>query len=263
MALTAVYNGDLSRIVLSATALGATATYAVFDRTVNGTTYTTVRGGTHVGVLTQLASMNDFEFPAGVAITYRVRSYNVANVLQQTFTTTITQNLADVWIKVAARPYLNRAVSVTGVGEVSRPARNGVFPVIGRSFPVGVADVRQSRQFSIEVMTETASAAEDFDLLLMSGEPIFLHVPPLFPVPSLYAMIGDTTTTEPALGDPTRLFALPLTEVAAPGPDVAGALGTWATVVSTYATWADVIAAKATWAELLQLVGDPSEVIVP
>lgn len=263
MALSATYNPDLSRIVLAGTALGASATYAKFDRTVDGTTYTTVRGGSHVGVVTQLASMNDFEFPAGVATTYRVRSYNASNVLQQTFTAAITQNLTTPWIKVVARPYLNRAVTITAVGEASRPARNGVFPVVGRSFPVGVADVRQSKQFSIEVMTDTPSQAEDFDLLLASGEPIFLHVPPAFPQPSCYALVGDTTETEPARGDPTKLFELPLTVVAPPTSDVAGSLGTWATVVSTYATWADVIAAKATWADLLQLVGDPSEVIVP
>lgn len=263
MALSATYNGDLSRIILAATALGASATYAKFDRTLDGVTYTTVRGGLAVGVVTQLASMNDFEFPTGVAITYRVRSYNASNVLQQTFTAVITQNLSTPWIKVVARPYLNRAVMITEVGPSSRPARNGVFPVVGRSFPVGVADVRQSKQFSIEVMTETDGEAEDFDLLLASGEPIFLHVPPAFPQPSCYAIVGDVTETEPARGDPTKLFELPLTVVAAPTADVAGSIGTWATVVNTYATWADVIAAKATWAELLQLIGDPSEVIVP
>lgn len=263
MALSATYNSDLSRIVLAGTSLGGSATYAVFDRTLNGITYTTVRGGGFVAVTSGSASVNDWEFPSGVAITYRVRSYNASNVLQQTFTTTITETLTDVWIKVPARPYLNRAVVCTGVGDVTRPARNGVFPVVGRKNPVGVADVRQSRQFTIEVMTDTPADTNDFDLLLMSGEPIYLHVPPGFPVPSLYAMIGDTTQNEPARGDPTRFWALPLTEVAAPAADVVGSLGTYQTVVDTYATYADVLAAKASYAALLEMIGSPEEVVVP
>jgi hypothetical protein len=263
VALSATYNADLSRYVLAATALGASATYAVFDRTVDSINYTTVRGGGFVTVTSQLAGLSDYEYPAGVPVTYRVRSYNGSNVLQQTFTTSVTPQVTDVWIKVPARPYLNRAVTVTGVGDVSRPARNGVFPVIGRSFPVGVADVRQSRQFSLEVMTDNAADTAEFDLLLMSGEPIFLQVPPAFPVPSLYAMVGDTSVSEPARGDLTRLWSLPLTEVAAPAADVVGSLGTYQTVKSTYATYADVLAAKTTYAQLLEMIGSPTEVVVP
>lgn len=263
MALSATYNGDMSRIILSATALGASATYAVFDRTVNGVSYTTVRGAFEAAVSSQLAAVNDFEFPVGAPITYRVRSYNASDVLQATFTTVITQTLDEVWIKVPSRPFLNRAVIVTEVGEVTRPARAGVFPIVGRSFPVGVSDLRQSRRFTIEVMTETLGEAESFDLLLMSGEPVYLQVPAAFPVPSLYATVGDTTAAEPARGDPTRLFALPLTEVAAPGPDVIATTYTIASMLAEYATITAVIADNSTILDLLERIGNPSEVIVP
>jgi len=37
----------------------------------------------------------------------------------------------------------------------------------------------------------------------------------------------------------------------------------WTTVLAAYATWSALIAGKATWADVLNLVGDPSEVIVP
>lgn len=262
MSLTATYMTDRGRVHLDATALGASATYAVYDRTLDGITYTTVRGGLEAAVTSQLSNLDDHEFPAEVLVTYRVRSYNASDVLQQTFTGTVTVNLTDVWIKVVARPYLNRAVTVTEVGEITRPARLGTFDVKGRSFPVSVSDLRGSRRFSLQVMTTTAVQSRDFDLLLASGEPIFLQVPPGFPAPSCYASVGDTTETEPARGNLTKFFALPLTEIAAPGPDVVGALGTWQTVLSGYATWTDLIAAKATWADVLELVGDPSEVIV-
>jgi hypothetical protein len=59
------------------------------------------------------------------------------------------------------------------------------------------------------------------------------------------------------------VFTLPITEVAAPGADVVGSVGTWQTVVNTYATWSDVLANHPTWADLLTLVGSTNDVIVP
>lgn len=263
MALTATYNPDLSRIQLAADALGSTATYAVFDRTLDGIRYDTVRGGSHKNVLTQAAGIDDYEFPANVAVTYRVRSYNASNVLQATFTVVITQPMTEVWLKAPARPFLNRPVTVTEVGEVTRAARNGIFQIVGRSYPVGVADVRQSRVFPLEVMTETPGDAEALEFLAMSGEPILLQVPDAFPVPSLYAVIGDVSIVEPARGDPTRLFVLPLTEVAPPGPDVVPSTYTISSMKAEYATITAVIAGNATILDLLERVASPSEVIVP
>jgi hypothetical protein len=263
MGLIATYNPDLGRIELAGTSLGAGATYAVFDRTLNSVTYTTVRGGSDGTTTAGSAAVDDYEFPVGVLVTYRVRSYNASDVLQTTFTTTITQNVDEVWVKVPARPFLNMPVTVTGVGEVTRPARNGVFQVSGRSFPVAVSDARQSRQFPIEVMTETPTEAEAFDFLLMSGEPIYLQVPTGFPVPSVYAVIGDVTITEPARGDPTRLFTLPLVEVAQPGPDIIGTTYTIQSMLNEYATISAVMAGNATIHDLLERVGSPSEVLVP
>lgn len=266
MALTATYDGTLSRMRLTATLLGATATYAVFDvdRVGGAVAFTTVRGGGKVTVTGQNASLDDYEFPAGVQVTYRVRSYNAADVLQQTFTATVTQDLTGVWLKVVARPFLNRPVVVQSIGPTSRAARGGLFPVVGRSFPVAVADVRGSRSFGLVLLTETPAAERDLDLLLASGEPVFLHVPSTeTKLTGGYFVIGDTAADRTFRTSQRRLFELPLTEVAAPGPDVFGAAGTWQTVLSTYTTWQDVLNAHPTWSSLLELIGSPSEVIVP
>jgi hypothetical protein len=59
------------------------------------------------------------------------------------------------------------------------------------------------------------------------------------------------------------VFTLPCVEVAAPGPDIGGAEGAWASVLAAYGGWAAVKAAFPTWADLKALIGDPSEVIVP
>lgn len=263
MSLTATYIDDRGRVHLAATSLGASATHAVFDRTVNAINYTTVRGATETPVVSQAAVTDDHEFPAGQLITYRVRSYNGSNVLQQTFTTTITVDLTDVWIKVPAAPVLNRTVVVTEVGDVSRPARGAVFQVVSRTNPVAVSAVRGSRQFSIEVMTVGEAETNDFDLLLTSGVPIFLHVPSGFPVPSVYAFVGDTGEVQGARGDEAKFFTLPLTVVDAPDASVVGSSYVIANVIADYATISAMIADNATIYDLLQRVGDPEDIVVP
>lgn len=179
-------------------------------------------------------------------------------------TDSITPTLDTVWIKVVARPYLNRPVDVVDFSEVTRPARAGVFDVVGRSFPVVVSDVRGSRRWALGVKVDTADAARDFDLLLASGEPVFVHVPADCRVPGGYAHVEATAEARPSGGRRSvrRVFTLPLIEVAAPGPDVIGAAGTCQTVLDTYATCQDVLTNVATCADLLELIGDSTEVIV-
>jgi hypothetical protein len=201
---------------------------------------------------------------AAVSFTYLVG----ISATSFTVTGSITPLDDRIWIKSLSRPFLNRALEcVNDISDIVRQARNGVFDVVGRSFPVAVTDVRGSRRFSIKTITSTTQDRENFDFLLASGDPVYVQSPPGSPVPRIYAVIQDTSENRP-LRSPTcntdyRVFTLPLIEVAAPGPDVVGSVGTWQTVVNTYATWADVIAANATWFDLLSLVGSPSEVIVP
>lgn len=179
-------------------------------------------------------------------------------------TNDITPTLDTVWIKSLARPYLNRPVTVLDFSPVVWPARAGVFSVEGRSNPVVVSDLRGPANWTLDVLTGTPDEARDFALLLRSGEPVFVHVPADCDVPGGYGHIGDASAARPEGGRRSvrRMFTLPLTEIAAPGPDVIGAAGTCATVLATYATCQDVITNEPTCADLLDLIGDPSEVIV-
>jgi hypothetical protein len=179
------------------------------------------------------------------------------------FTASITPTLGGVWLKSVARPFLNRQVVVQDYGDVERTARAGVFDVIGRSFPVAVSDVRGSRRWNLTVLTSTAAEAGDIDMLLASGDPLFIHVPAGCDVPGGYVSVGDTAQRRPARRSARRLFELPCVEVAAPGPDVVGAPSNWQTVLNTYGTWADLLAAHPTWADLLELIGEPTDVVVP
>ena len=183
------------------------------------------------------------------------------------FAGSITPVLGGVWLKSVARPFLNRQVTVRDFSEVSRPNRGGVFEVVGRSYPVAVTDVRGSRRWTLELRTDTPQQADELDLLLAGGDILLVHVPQaagrISAVPGGYVTVGDTREVTPPTFDlQMRVFELPLVEVAAPGPDVIGAAVTCQTVLSTYATCQAVLDAQPTCLSLLELVGDPTDVIV-
>lgn len=183
-------------------------------------------------------------------------------------TANITPSIGGVWLKSIRYPFLNRQLfCVTNVSPIVRRSRSAIFDVIGRSFPVAVTDLRRSKELSVDVVTQTAQQWQDMDAALSLGDQMFLQTPASYPYPSLYVVVGDVTMARPLLNrscnNDWRLFTLPLTEVAAPGPNVVGSTVTWQGVVNAFATWQDVLNAKATWFDLLQSVGTPADVIVP
>lgn len=265
MSLTATYDPVLSRIRLSATLLGATATRCVFWRTTSAfAQYVTVRGGWPVTVTSQNAHIDDYEFEPGVACQYRVVSYTAANLTPvATYDVFITQDLDAVWLKVPAAPFLNTSVVVVDHGSVGRRSRSGLFDVVGRTDPVMVGDVASSIAFSLQLLTETAAAERDLDFLFASGEVVFLQLPSTVEhFPGGYFAVGDVSR-EPTLRlSPRRVWTVPLTEVAQPGPAVVGSTYTIASMLAEYATISAVIAGNATIADLLDRTGTPSDVIV-
>lgn len=173
-------------------------------------------------------------------------------------TTSITPVIDRVWIKHVRYPFLNTGLS-TPVGEleITRTSRSGVFPIIGRSLPVAVTDKRLGKQFTLGARVEVDAERDRLDLVLATGEPIMLQVPPSVRLPpNLYAVIGDDKYL-----DESRTFLLPLTQVAAPSSTVVGTTTTYADVLASYATYADVLAGSATYSALLERIGDPTDII--
>lgn len=264
MAVTLTYDTQLSRVRVAAGALGATATYAVVDRTYNGVLYSTLRGGSAAAVASQALSfpVDDYEFTDSAEATYRVRSYDVADVLQQTQTATITPTLAAVWLKFIARPYLNRTVTLNDWSDIDRASRNGVFPVVGRIEPVAITDLHTSRSFTVSLLTDTLDRAADLDLALSVGYPLYLHAPADCGIPTVYAVVGNFAQRRTSRRGVRRLFEIPLVEVGAPGPDVVGSAGSWQILLNNYGTWQDVLTGFASWDDVAELIGSPSDIIV-
>lgn len=78
MTTTTTYLGDLSRVRVSFTGLHADADYALVERSTDGITWTTVRGGDKVGLTGGAGKVDDYEFTAGVPNTYRVTAIDAA-----------------------------------------------------------------------------------------------------------------------------------------------------------------------------------------
>lgn len=261
--LVLVYDPTLSRVRLSVSGLNAAATTAVIDRSTNGAQWTTVRGGTATPVLFQSAAVDDYEFPSGLLITYRVRSYSASGGLLDTVTGTITATLATVWLKFAGRPWLNTSVTVTDWTDPSREGRGGLFPVSGRSLPVAVTDVASSRQWTLEIMLASVELATDMDTRLAGGDLVLIHVPTGCPVPGGWVYLNRIGLGRKARRSDRRYLGLSVTEAAPPPPGIIGSTATYTTVLNTYATYTDLLAAHTTYASVLELVAEPSEVIVP
>ncbi|MFI6308496.1 hypothetical protein ACIBCH_41940 [Amycolatopsis thailandensis] len=178
-------------------------------------------------------------------------------------TSVITPLLDSVWVKNVRRPSLNRKLTVTGISDITRPARVSVVDVIGRTLPVAINDVRGSQRLTLSVTVPSLAAAADFDNALLTGHTVFIQAPELAcAVPTLYATIGDTTQRKTSARGVRRYFDLPLTEVAAPASTVYSDTFVYADVLATYATIADVVAANASYSALVDKVSS-AVVIVP
>lgn len=259
MGLTATYDPALSRIRLAGTVLGATGTSVMVTRSTNGgLSSDVVRGGFNAPYSGGSFNLDDYEFPVGVSIQYKMVT------LDATYTVTITQNLDAIWIKVPAAPFLNRKITVRTVTEAKRAARQTVFDIINRSDPVATSDIRSSIEFAMELRTFGTSAETDMEYLFSSGEIVFIQLP--YGETCMrggYYAVGDVTWRAPNSKSTDRIWTVPLKRVAAPGSDVVGSTYTCLAVVADYATCTAVVAGNATCLALLEHTAAPSIVVVP
>jgi len=267
--ISVTYDSTLSRLRIAVTGLVGTAVTAKFERAIQDVgIWSTVRGGSSVNVSGAAASLDDYEWPSdpGSDLNYRVTAYDVSGVQvdQVTEFDAVAPALDSIWAKIPAAPYLNMPITVVDRSAIERKSRAGLFPIVGRSKPVMVGDVAGSLQFELQLLTENAADERNLDYLFASGEVLFLHLPAgVEHFPGGYYAVGDVTRETTLRLSARRVWTVPLTEVAPPGPDVIGSAYTWASAVAEYATWADLIADNLTWADLLQRTGTPSDVIVP
>lgn len=260
--LTAVYDDPAGRVALAVTTAPTGAVTVHFQRSGDRVTWSDVRGGQAVTVAAGAASLFDYEYAAGVTNYYRASYFDVAgNPIGPSTITSVVPVQTVVWLKNPLRPFLNRTVTVIGIGDQTRASRSGLFDIIGRTLPVAVTDLMSGRSTTLTIRATNPVEAADVDDLVAVGEVLFVQPPLGSAVPTMYALPGGSTVQRVANTSSARYLPLALTECAMPDPSLAAVQSTWQTVVNTYATWADLIAAKATWNDVLQLVGSTADVI--
>jgi hypothetical protein len=178
------------------------------------------------------------------------------------FTQTITPTTDRIWIKSTTRPFMNMTPLVIDWDEGAREARGGGSAVAGRTLPLAQVELSSGRSVPLEVWVSGAADRAALDFLIASGDVLFVQVPAGCPVPTGYFRIDSSQWSRFRRHGESRRIALPLTEYAAPGPDVAAALSTWDSLIASYGTWDDVVAAFASWDDLLAALGEPSSVII-
>jgi hypothetical protein len=174
----------------------------------------------------------------------------------------ITPGLTGFYLASTMRSFLNCMPLVVGFDEPARESRGGAAYVAGRTLPIASVELAGARTWTLTLRVPTLESARRLEYVIASGDVFYLQVPANCPIPAGYYRVASMASERVIPRGSVRLFELPLTECAAPGPDVKTASATWNSVIAQYGTWTDVVAAQPTWGDLLDLVGDPSEVIV-
>jgi hypothetical protein len=254
--LTATVDATNARVLL--TVAGWTAATEAMIRRLSATDNLPVRGAEPVTLISGGAVLYDYEAPFDVAVTYRATSPQDSTTVVTSSPVTLASN-GRTWLRHPGRPILNRAVVVHSRDDATRPATGrGVFPVIGRSRPIVVSQVRGSEDGTVRLLTTTAQQRTDLYALLADGSSLLLTAPPGRGWGSQYISVGDVSESRPNRidTDEYRIISLPYTVVDRPaGPTSGGTDDTFAAVLAHYATFADVLAGETDFADLAAGVG--------
>lgn len=176
----------------------------------------------------------------------------------------ITPGLAGVWLISTLRSFLNCAPLIVAYDEPDRAARGDAVAIAARTLPVGLAEVMTGRAWKVTFRATSLASARRLEYLFASGDVLFVQTPAGCPIPRGYYRVGSMAGQRATPRSDKRLFDVAIIEQAAPGPDICTAQNTWDSVFLAYGTWEQLAATGLTWEQLRDnLIGDPSEVIVP
>lgn len=226
----------------------------------------TAAGGSGINAIRDASNTND-DLELEVSEFIEELAYAVDETSGQ-----VTPQVSRCWLKSIDRPFLNREFDIADVSDIRFTSRGRLDFVEGRSYPVYQREVGSGEQFTLTVYSHNRGERQWINHLVQSGDVLFLqpHNPDATATMAEHDIVRGhyaiTAATEQRTARRTsrRVHALSLTRVAEPSADVYGQMSSWQTVIDMWETWADVIAEGGeTWFDLLDLVGDPREVVVP
>ena len=217
-----------------------------------------IRAGSTVTLSGGFAVVYDYEAPLDVPVSYVVTQVVPASGTPAKATSAVVtvKSFGYTWLKDPGLPSRNvRLEEVGGIAEVTRPARSGVFHIIGRSHPVVISARREGQQGDFVFTTATDAQRQDIVDLVSRGTVLLLQTPAGYSVGSVYIHVDDVTETRlTGVGTETsRRWTLPFTEVDRPTGLATAPLGTtWAVVKATYQDWQALKDTQMAWYEVLE-----------
>lgn len=200
--ITRVADDDDGRIGLTVDdSLGATTHAFEIQRSIDsGATWQTIRT-TNGGLITPTGGIGrayDSEVGNGVNVIYRARALNIITAFTTysawTSSTTATAwQSTSWWLKSPLHPDLDMPIAIDSLPSFTRPARMGVFDILGSSRPFTVTDVRAAPRGEVRFRLDDSADQEALDDLLELGEPLLLQGAPGEHWTDRYIMLGDLT----------------------------------------------------------------------
>jgi hypothetical protein len=120
-------------------------------------------------------------------------------------------------LKSVEDPTHNVQVTLSSRPEWSRPRRQGIFEVLGRSDPVISTEVQGSRRGTVTLRTTSAAAGTTLETLLAEDVQL-LQFPAAWGMTEIWLITGDVTERgmSPLYSDLKADWEIPHTEVSRP-----------------------------------------------
>jgi len=171
-----------------------------------GATWTDVRFATYVDCTADADEFEvvDYEVPNATSVLYRARATRIVATYPITgawveSAPAVSWTSTDTWLKVPEAPANNLIGVFRHAVTLSRPARRGVFPVLGASLPVVVSDTRGGPAAdAITFRAATLAAAQAIIDVLDAYDVVLIQTPTDQLFGSKYVSPGSVTSV-PAL----------------------------------------------------------------
>ena len=208
----------------------------------------------------------DYEVPLGVPVSYTSVGFDVSGVpSQESASTTVTVDVADVWLQDPLDPTtaLAARMSRTSVTEgveiigdsilpASYQATTTVQPVVGSALPVGMASVRRAvSRAPLTFIAWSPTDAETLRTLLMQTFPLCVRTPAAIPQLGglTYFALPDFVEA-PYPGWTATLFTASGDAVRPPGSGIVIQPRTYADLSAEAATYAGLLALYPTYVDV-------------
>ncbi|WP_030704088.1 hypothetical protein [Streptomyces griseus] len=187
----------------------------------------------NVPITDETLSVEDYEAPLGVPVSYRLEFLNGTTGKYAGAYTSLRATIAVgdrnySWLKDPARPQLNLRVLVKQAPDWTQPIEQNAMRIRGRQNALVLSGQRGGREGSLVVWTQTDSEREALRRLLASGATLLWQSAPDVGEPDVYVSVGSTAAPRVSSFAPEswREWTLPLTEQDRPTTGLAGS-ATW------------------------------------